>query len=259
VMVEGGDLYGEGVNVAARLEALAEPGGICISRTVYDQVRNRLTLGYDFIGEQSVKNISEPVPVYRVQLDGTAQRDKRRPSRSAPLPIGNQAGSDHLQRIRALRQRAIRAGFLLALLLVINLLTSSGELWVVWPALFVGALLAWNALKVYYPDLVGADDRGRQKIGGDVTFSKDTKFRGQIGGNVVVAPGVHLELTGKVRGDLTIERDAIAEVRGQIGGHVHNRGGTLKLSGKLGGELREEEGVDLPADPPGERDHPRRS
>jgi adenylate cyclase len=91
VMVEGGDLYGEGVNVAARLEALADPGGICISRTVYDQVRNRLTLGYDFIGEQAVKNISEPVPVYRVQLDGTARRDRRRPERSPPLPVGDQA------------------------------------------------------------------------------------------------------------------------------------------------------------------------
>jgi hypothetical protein len=251
VMVEDGDLYGEGVNVAARLEALAEPGGICISRTVYDQVRNRLTLGYDFIGEQAVKNISEPVPVYRVQLDGAAGRAGRIPSQSPPLPIAGQAGTDRAPRIRALRLRAIRAGFVIAFLLAINLLTSPGELWVVWPALVVGAFLAWSALKAYYPDLVGADDPARQKIGGDVTFSKNTRFRGTIGGNVVVAPGVRLELTGKVGGDLTIERDAIAEVRGTIGGHVRNRGGTLRLSGKLAGELREEQG--------GEPEHRRRS
>jgi adenylate cyclase len=242
VMVEGGDLYGEGVNVAARLEALAEPGGICISRTVYDQVRNRLTLGYDFIGEQAVKNISERVPVYRVQLDGAARGDRREPDRSPSPSLGEQASSDHARKVRALRQRAIGGGLLIALLLVINLLTSD-YLWFRWPALFIAAHIAWDALKVYYPSLVGADHHGWQKIGGDATFSKDTRFRGRIKGNVVVARGVHLELTGNVGGDLTIERDAVAEVHGKIGRHVINRGGTLKLSGKLGGELREEEGA----------------
>jgi hypothetical protein len=139
---------------------------------------------------------------------------------------------------------------------VINLLTSPRRLWVLWPALGIGALLAWSALKAYYPDLVGADHHGRQKIGGDVTFSEDTRFRGRIGGNVVVAPGVRLELIGRVGGDLTIERDAIAEVRGKIGGHVRNRGGTLQLDGKLSGELREEEGADPPPDVRDGRSHP---
>ena len=74
VMVEGDDIYGEGVNVAARLEQLAEPGGICISGTVYDQVHNKLTLGYDYLGERSVKNISEEVRVYRVDLDRVRRR-----------------------------------------------------------------------------------------------------------------------------------------------------------------------------------------
>ncbi len=66
VIVEGEKLYGDGVNIAARLEALAEPGGICISGTVYDQVENKLALGYEYIGEQVVKNIAKPVRVYRV-------------------------------------------------------------------------------------------------------------------------------------------------------------------------------------------------
>jgi adenylate cyclase len=259
VMVEGGDLYGEGVNVAARLEALAEPGGICISRTVYDQVRNRLTLGYDFIGEQSVKNISERVPVYRVQLDATARGDGRKPYRPPSPPIMDPARPDQARRIRTLRRRALQAGFLIAFLLVINLLTSPGVLWVRWPALIVGALLAWSALKAYYPGLVGADDRGWQKIGGDATFSKDTRFRGRIDGNVVVARGVHLELTGNVGGNLTIERDAVADVEGKIGGHVFNRGGTLRLSGKLDGELREEEGAGPGAETEGGHEQPHRS
>jgi TolB-like protein/class 3 adenylate cyclase len=59
-------IYGDGVNVAARIESLADPGGICISRTSYDQVRKKLSLGYEYLGEHSVKNIDEPVRVYRV-------------------------------------------------------------------------------------------------------------------------------------------------------------------------------------------------
>src|SRR5215471_3182854 len=57
VMVEGEQIYGDGVNVAARLENLASPGGICISRTVYENIRNKLPLGYENLGEQTVKNI----------------------------------------------------------------------------------------------------------------------------------------------------------------------------------------------------------
>jgi adenylate cyclase len=66
VVEEGDRIYGDGVNIAARLESLAEPGGICISGFVYHQVKNRLKLEYEYLGEQSVKNIKEPVPVYRV-------------------------------------------------------------------------------------------------------------------------------------------------------------------------------------------------
>jgi adenylate cyclase len=67
VIVEEDDLYGDGVNVAARLEALAEPGGICVSRVVHDQVRDKLDLAFEDLGEQQVKNIARPVHVYRVR------------------------------------------------------------------------------------------------------------------------------------------------------------------------------------------------
>jgi adenylate cyclase len=70
VIVEGPQIYGDGVNIAARLEALAEGGGICISGTVYDQVENKLTMGYEYLGEQTVKNIAKPVRVYRVAEPG---------------------------------------------------------------------------------------------------------------------------------------------------------------------------------------------
>jgi class 3 adenylate cyclase len=69
VIAEGERLYGDGVNIAARLESLAIPGGICISGTVYDQVENKLALAYEYVGEQTVKNIAKPVRVYRVGLD----------------------------------------------------------------------------------------------------------------------------------------------------------------------------------------------
>jgi TolB-like protein/class 3 adenylate cyclase len=62
-------IYGDGVNVAARVESLAEAGGICISRSAYDQVKNKLTLGYENLGEYSVKNIAEPVRIYKVLMD----------------------------------------------------------------------------------------------------------------------------------------------------------------------------------------------
>ena len=66
VIEEDGNLYGDGVNVASRLEGLADPGGICISRSVHDHVKNKLGVGYQSLGAYSVKNIAEPVQVYRI-------------------------------------------------------------------------------------------------------------------------------------------------------------------------------------------------
>jgi len=68
VIVDRDELYGDGVNVAARLESLAKPGGICISEKVLDEIRDKLDVGYEFLGKQSVKNIRRPIPVYRVNL-----------------------------------------------------------------------------------------------------------------------------------------------------------------------------------------------
>jgi adenylate cyclase len=79
VSVQEGRLYGDGVNIAARLEGLAEPGGICISGTAYDVAHGRLDLGFEDLGEQEVKNIPDPVRVYRVLLDpGQVAQQRRR-------------------------------------------------------------------------------------------------------------------------------------------------------------------------------------
>lgn len=85
VIIDGDDIYGDGVNVAARLEALAEPGGICISARVHEYVGDRLDIACDDLGRQAMKNIAEPVHVYRVRLADAVRmpvRDIR-----APLPL----------------------------------------------------------------------------------------------------------------------------------------------------------------------------
>jgi adenylate cyclase len=77
VIVDGNDIFGDGVNIAARLEALAQPGTVCISQTVYDQVRNKLNLDYRPLGSHRVKNIAEPVRAYAVGVAASASRPRR--------------------------------------------------------------------------------------------------------------------------------------------------------------------------------------
>jgi adenylate cyclase len=77
VIVDGDDIFGDGVNIAARIEALAQPGTVCISQTVYDQVRNKLDLDYRPLGSHRVKNIAEPVRAYAVGLPAALPRPRR--------------------------------------------------------------------------------------------------------------------------------------------------------------------------------------
>ena len=97
VIQEGERLYGDGVNIAARLEGLAEPGGICISRTAFEHIESKLPYGYDYIGDQAVKNISKPVGVYRVSMEprvtigGKISAEKLSPLRHRPVLLGGTA------------------------------------------------------------------------------------------------------------------------------------------------------------------------
>jgi adenylate cyclase len=88
IIIDGDDIFGDGVNVAARLEALADPGGICVSRVVRDQVLDKLSFAFEDLGAQEVKNIVRPIDVYRVSLDAEppapgGPRPEQRPTRSA--------------------------------------------------------------------------------------------------------------------------------------------------------------------------------
>ena len=86
IIIDGDDIFGDGVNVAARIEALAEPGGICISSRVHEYVGDRLDLAFEDIGPQSMKNIAEPVRVYRIRLSEGAGTTTAEPRGSLPLP-----------------------------------------------------------------------------------------------------------------------------------------------------------------------------
>lgn len=125
VMVEGDDLFGDGVNVAARLEGLAEPGGICISGSAFDQVKNKLSIGFEDIGPQQVKNIAEPVPVFRI----------------APGPVSVAAGAAPIVATRW-RNPAIAA-------VVVVILAAGGMfVWQPWGARVVPASIENMAFKL---------------------------------------------------------------------------------------------------------------
>ena len=127
VMVEGDDIYGEGVNIAARLQELAEPGGILVSGPVYEQVHRKLTIGFDFLGSQQVKNVTSPVLSYRVTLGGPA-----RPAAKAPAPPPPAAA---LVRSRTeLVPRPIAVALAISVFLfAINAFTGFREVWFQWP------------------------------------------------------------------------------------------------------------------------------
>ena len=140
VMVDGDDLLGEGVNLAARLQSMADPGGILISQQVYDQVQKKLSVGFQYLGEKHPKNFAESVAVYSVGESGAAPAGKQAKSRkSAPRP-----GSAKAKFIAS----AQRWGIILAFLLVLDLMTGDG-FWVQWPALGIGLWLALRSRPLF--------------------------------------------------------------------------------------------------------------
>ena len=147
VIIDGDDLYGDGVNVAARLQSLAEADGIMVSGTVYGLAHKQLALAFDFVGDQAVKNLDEPVPAYRVRM---ADRNRPEPppdahddankDAQAPAP---QSGFAHVaSQLDALwvwltnQPRRVRvAAFMIAFFFAINLLFSGiAKPWFIFPA-----------------------------------------------------------------------------------------------------------------------------
>ena len=166
VIVDGDDLLGEGVNLAARLQTMAEPGGVLVSRQVYDQVHSKLTVGFEYLGEKRPKNYSEDVQVYCVSLGqekpvnifgrnaGKARKsadtqatDRREAPRPEAARDGPPAGED------SLRDRVARHAKILAVvwagLVVINLVTSADSFWARWPGLAMITALGMEAAPLF--------------------------------------------------------------------------------------------------------------
>ncbi len=142
VITEGDDIYGDGVNIAARLQASAPAGGIVISNTVYDQVRNKVAVGFDFLGALTVKNVSDAVPSYAVRIgDGVAA--------AAASPVFPSPAAAAQETRRPLGPKARKMGSVFAVialaLVVINLLSWQGVFWAVWPLLGLAfaSAMAW--------------------------------------------------------------------------------------------------------------------
>lgn len=149
VIVEGGDLLGEGVNLAARLQTMAEPGGILISRQVHEQIQNKVSIGFEYLGERRVKNFTRDVGVYRVELGGSGVGARRHSGRRpAPRDTVDDAGPapGHLRQ-RLMRHAAVFAGLWL-LLLIVNLVTD-GRFWAHWPGLAMAGILGLEAAPLY--------------------------------------------------------------------------------------------------------------
>ena len=134
IMVENDDIYGEGVNIAARLQQIAEPGGIMISRPVHDQVRNKLSLGFDFLGDQTVKNVAEPVPSYRILIDGAPNTAA---GASAPAGTSDEPvlAPDLWQRFKRLPALIKVAIILVGFFFALNVASGLWPIWFHWPSI----------------------------------------------------------------------------------------------------------------------------
>lgn len=170
VLVDGDDLLGEGVNLAARLQTMAEPGGVLVSQQVYDQVRSKLSVGFEYLGEKRPKNFSEDVAVYCVSFgdeepksifgrNASDRSHKRRtkraeqaperptsPDRSHDVPMPDSTDEGALWD-KVIRNAKI-LGVIWAALAVINLVTS-GPFWVQWPGLAMVTVLALQAAPLF--------------------------------------------------------------------------------------------------------------
>ncbi|MGO4350396.1 adenylate/guanylate cyclase domain-containing protein [Rhizobium sp. RAF36] len=137
IIVEGADIYGDGVNIAARLQASAPAGGIVISNTVYDQVRNKVPVGFDFLGPLSVKNVSEAIPSYAIRIGESHPAQAAAQAAASGAPAASPARPDQRSTASPSRARKLLGIFAIAaaFFALINALTWEGNLWAVWPIL----------------------------------------------------------------------------------------------------------------------------
>ncbi|WFU80180.1 adenylate/guanylate cyclase domain-containing protein [Bradyrhizobium sp. CIAT3101] len=155
VMVDGTNIYGDGVNIASRLQELADPGGVVISSSVYDQVHNKLSVGFDCLGQRPMKNIA-PQTSYRVTMSGrtsgqgsfAVNESPPRREQAGPLQMGDRRDPSSwmgaLSNWLAKLPRPVAAALTISgFLILINLFTNPHRIWFHWPvaAIFFGVLM----------------------------------------------------------------------------------------------------------------------
>ncbi|WP_339633575.1 adenylate/guanylate cyclase domain-containing protein [uncultured Sneathiella sp.] len=156
VLIEGDDIFGEGVNVAARLESMAPVGGICISGSVFEQVKNKLPKQFKFLGNKAVKNIAEPVPVYSLMLTEMPNVHMEIPASRPDSTDTSQEETEDDRKIRAyvkrqaaFYRRATAFGAITLLLFIINMATSPDYWWFLWPAAGFTISLLMEGIRVF--------------------------------------------------------------------------------------------------------------
>ena len=140
VIVEHDDIFGDDVNIAARLQSIADPGGILISGTVFDQVKNKLGLSFNFLGPQRLKNIEAEVPVYSAVLSSATAPSLDTKGNPRAMPRNNQ---------QKLIASAIRVGAIVTFFGALNLLSWQGHLWFQWPSLVALMIFIFRATRIY--------------------------------------------------------------------------------------------------------------
>ena len=155
VIVDGEDLIGEGVNLAARLQSMAEPGGVLISQQVYDQVHSKLTIGFEYLGEKRPRDLPDDIPIYRIAMSKSAnphrvnpipftQAYKPTPKPSTGGPTQKQPDLSHMVKLTALISGA---------LVLINIV-SGGGVWAHWAILVAVSIAALNMADTLVPEKI---------------------------------------------------------------------------------------------------------
>jgi adenylate cyclase len=181
VMVDGSDIFGDGVNIAARLQELAEPGGVVISASVYDQVYNKLSLGFDCLGQQQMKNVA-PVISYRVTLGGRAGGRAGFTVDASPTPPAGtvatpEAGAPRIgeryqpstwmssitDRFATLPRPIAAALTVSGFLILINLFSNPHKIWFHWPVAALLFVVVLRTVLGHKPASDRHDDRQRRR------------------------------------------------------------------------------------------------
>jgi adenylate cyclase len=217
IILDDGDIFGDGVNIAARLEGLADPGGICVHRDVRSQVRNRLPLAFEDMGEVEVKNIARPLRVYKIVLDGAAPASA--PAKRSPTsrPSGIQAAMGGL--------------------VLVLILASAGAGWMIWgPRSGNGATSPTVSVPADKPSIAVlpfanmSNETEQQYFADGLTEDLTTRLSG-VSGLFVIARNSVMSYAGKTPKPQEVGRDL--GVRYVLDGSVRKSGDRVRINANL--------------------------